>query len=242
MTSTSSKRPQASPGRSGARQVATERREAERRGQRRRAWTWRVLGALVGVIVATAIIIVVARTQRDAAAPTTITGLARVSGQGAADPPPWPVPQSVQSQVRAAGLNLGSMGTAEHYHAHLDVLVDGRVVTVPAGIGVDPTSGTMSALHTHTPDGLLHIEAATKGQPFTLGQLFTEWNVRLTPRQVGSLEVTAGEALVIYVDGKPQSGDPAMLQLKPNQEVTLVFGDPKAKVSVPRSFDFAAAG
>jgi hypothetical protein len=48
---------------------------------------------------------------------------------------------------------------------------------MPANIGVEPITGAMSALHTHETDGTIHIEADTKGELFTQGQLFTQWGV-----------------------------------------------------------------
>ena len=76
--------------------------------------------------------------------------------------PSWPLPTDVPAAVEAAGLRLGPMGTAEHYHPRLTILVAGQPVVMPAGIGMDPQSGAMSALHTHSSDGELHVEAATR--------------------------------------------------------------------------------
>ena len=80
------------------------------------------------------------------------------------------------------------MGTAEHYHPQLRIVIDGSDVPVPPNIGVDPTTGAMSALHTHEGDGTIHIEADTEGEVFTLGQFFTEWGVKLTPDQIGGVQ------------------------------------------------------
>jgi len=104
------------------------------------------------------------------------------------------------------------MGMAEHYHPELAIVVDGQSIDVPAGIGVDPQTGRMSAVHTHTPDGVIHIEAAHPGQEFTLGQLFTEWNVKLGPSQLGSLIAHRG-TIVVTVNGATWTGNPALLQL-----------------------------
>jgi hypothetical protein len=86
----------------------------------------------------------------------------------------------VAARVAAAGLDLGPMGMAEHYHPQLRVIVNGTAVPVPGNVGVDPSTGAMSALHTDEPDGTRHIEADTAGEVFTLGQLFTQWGVQLT--------------------------------------------------------------
>lgn len=152
--------------------------------------------------------------------------------------PPWPAPTDAPARVRAAGLDLGPMGAAEHYHVHLDVLVNGTATPVAADIGVDPATGQMSGLHTHDGSGVVHIEAAAKNQRFTLGQLFTEWNVRLTATQLGGLTSEAGNDLRLFVNGKLVTGDPAALVLRAHQEIALVYGPADAKVQVPGSFDF----
>jgi FAD/FMN-containing dehydrogenase len=199
----------------------------------------RKLLLLVGVgIVALAIVASAAlwsgRERNQAAA-----DLAQVSGLGAEQTPPWPAPADVSARAEKAGIPLGPMGTAEHYHAHLDVLVNGQPVPVPANIGVDPATGTMSVVHTHTPDGVIHVEAARRGQPFTLGQLFTQWNVRLTATQIGGLKVGGETALTMYLNGRKVPGDPATLRLASHQQIALVYGPKGQTVEVPSSYDFA---
>lgn len=166
------------------------------------------------------------------------TDLKSVSGLGDASSPPWTLPADAPAKVKAAGLNLGRMGTADHYHAHLDVNIDGERVPVLEGIGIDPSNGAMSAVHTHSSDGIVHIEATTKGQPFTLGQLFTQWNVRLAEDQIGSLSADGDKTLKAYVNGKAVDGNPAMIRLSERQQIALVFGPEDSPVKPPASFDF----
>jgi hypothetical protein len=135
--------------------------------------------------------------------------------------PPWPAPVDVPARVAAAGLDLGPMGTAEHYHPHLSITVDGKPVPVPPNIGVDPNTGAMSAVHTHEGDGTIHIEAHTVGEKFTLGQLFIQWGVALTPTQVGGVHAKKGEKVRLTSNGTPVPGHPAGLRLEPDQHITL---------------------
>lgn len=137
-------------------------------------------------------------------------------------PPPWPAPtDDVAARVEAAGLDLGPMGTAEHYHPRLEITVAGTPVPVPANIGVDPSTGAMSALHTHETDGTIHIEADTVGEVFTLGQLFTQWGVPLTTTQIGGVRADAGESVTLTSNGDPVTGDPGDLRLEPDQVIVL---------------------
>ena len=130
----------------------------------------------------------------------------------------WPLPVDTQAMVEAAGLTLGPMGMAEHYHPQLTIVADGRRIAVPAGIGMDPVAGAMSALHTHTADGMLHVEASAPGQRFTLGQLFQQWAVHLSDTRLGDLDV---QRVMATVNGQPFDGDPASIVLAPEQEIAL---------------------
>lgn len=137
--------------------------------------------------------------------------------------PPWPAPEDVPARVAAAGLDLGPMGTAEHYHPRLTITIDGEPVAIPPDIGVDPTTGAMSAVHTHEGDGTIHIEAHTVGEVFTLGQLFTQWGVALTPTQIGGAKAHGGDTVRLTSNGTPVPGDPAELRLEPDQRIELVL-------------------
>jgi hypothetical protein len=135
--------------------------------------------------------------------------------------PPWPAPSDVAARVASAGLDLGPMGTAEHYHPHLQIIINGEDVPVPANIGVDPATGAMSALHTHETNGTIHIEADRAGEVFTLGQLFVQWGVKLTPTQIGGVKSTDGQKVTVTSNGVPVAGDPGDLRLRPEQKIVL---------------------
>lgn len=137
--------------------------------------------------------------------------------------PPWPAPVDVAARVEAAGLDLGPMGMAEHYHPRLRIVIDGADVPVPPNIGVDPSTGAMSALHTHEGDGTLHIEADSVGEVFTLGQLFTQWGVALTPQQIGGARSKPGQQVQVTSNGVKVAGSPADLRLEPDQQILLTL-------------------
>jgi hypothetical protein len=141
-----------------------------------------------------------------------------------------------------------------HTHSHLDVLVDGKKVVVPAGIGIDieasagiqssiSPDGTsndyqvttcdapcLSPLHTHDTSGILHTESRNPDEsPYTLGQFFTEWGVRLDDSCVGEF-CTPNTSIVVYLDGKKHDGNPAEIQLKSHLEIAIVIGKPPAVI------------
>jgi hypothetical protein len=139
-------------------------------------------------------------------------------------------------RVAAAGLpGFTSEQLFFHVHAHLDVLVDGAPVPVPAGIGIGGDlvraveAGRskcdvpcISPLHTHDDSGILHVEN-DKERQITLGQLFTEWGVRFTGDCVGGY-CAPEKAHKVFVGGKEYTGDPAGIVLKDREEIAVVIG------------------
>jgi len=134
---------------------------------------------------------------------------------------------------------LGNEMLQVHYHAHLDVIVDGQKVTVPQYIGIDENAQTITALHTHDATGILQIESG-ENIPFTLGQVFTEWGQPLSSTQVGPVAFGADKAVKLIVNGKEVSGDPAQYVLKSHDEVAVWVGPKDATPQVPGSFAFAS--
>ncbi len=86
----------------------------------------------------------------------------------------------------------------------------------------------ISPLHTHFADGVLHTEAK-KDQFNTLGEFFTEWNVRLDSGCVGGY-CRRTATITIYVDGTPAGGDPRAIQLEDKREIAIVIGTPPANI------------
>ncbi len=176
---------------------------------------------------------------------TTIGGLSRVvvhTGQASVPAaqtlPPWPAPTDPAAGEQAAGLTvLPGEGVRQHIHAHLDIEVDGQAVTVPEHLGIDVRRGLYAELHTHADSGVLHVESRDPAARFYLGQLFTEWGVRLNADQLGALNAGDGRRLYVYVDGQRVTGDPARIRLRDHQEILLAFGT-EPPTDVPASFDF----
>jgi hypothetical protein len=153
-----------------------------------------------------------------------------------AGPAPWPEPNQVPDRVASAGLS-GAPGESltVHYHAHLDIFVNGHPEPVAASIGREDAS-FFSPLHTHANSGLIHIEAPSD-QKFTLGMLFTEWGVRLTRICVGGY-CRPGTPISAYIDGR-RTGEPAPdIVLTKGDEIALVIGSPPS--SIPSRWDCRA--
>ncbi len=168
-------------------------------------------------------------SRADGSHPRVLDPCAEVGTSPASDP---------LSRMADAGLVPVTGALVRHDHVHLDIIVDGRKLTIPAGVGqaepVDDGPGrcppppapppdgdcaaghfttplvAISPLHAHTTSGILHIESDRPGR-FTLGQFLEEWGVHL------------GKDLRVYVDGK-RAGSPRSVVLRNGQEIAVVVG------------------
>lgn len=203
-------------------------RQTTARTQRRQR-LWIVTAAAAAIIAVAGVIAIVVTTQAPSA-PVTATSAA----------PPWPAPTDPQARARAAGLTVARMeGSALHIHQHLSVTVDGQSVSVPAGLGVDSDAGSMSALHTHDTSGVIHVESP-EVRRFTLGQLFTEWGVKLGPHQVaGFRDGEDARHVAVFVNGEPTTTPLPELRLQNRQDIAIVVTSGATTPAAPAPFDWA---
>jgi hypothetical protein len=173
---------------------------------------------------------------------------------------PWPRPSRPLRRARAAGLEPERRELLDyHVHAHLDLFVDGDPQVVPLGIGLDvsqlerrtidgkPDVGffdrgpcerpCVSPLHTHNESGIIHTESA-EAEPNTLGQLFTEWGVRMTRRCLGGY-CKPDTPIDVYLDGERFQGDARDIELLDQLEIAIVIGNPPD--AIPSTADFSTA-
>lgn len=194
--------------RARARQAVQEE-EARRQRQNRLA----VAGTLLVAVVA----IVAVSVSRDKGAGGASTA---TSGGLLATPPPWPA-QAVGLFKRLASLNFPPVGD-ESYHAHVLVTVyrDGQQVPVPPTLGYN-TRGEHSSLHTHTPDGVIHMEADNP-YPYELAHVMTAWGVAFDRNRLGSDTTSGTKGAHVYVNGQPAPDVPVVLKDKDN--VVVAYG------------------
>jgi hypothetical protein len=122
-----------------------------------------------------------------------------------------------------------------HFHAHLDVFVNGQPVTVPASIGI-AAQDAISSMHTHDASGIIHIESPN-ARTFTLGQLFTEWQVPLSTTCVNGICNTSGTSWQFSVNGHTFTCDPTTISLTAHQEIAASYGVAPAG-GLPASYPF----
>lgn len=116
---------------------------------------------------------------------------------------------------------------AMHIHQHVAIYDHGAQVIVPDDVGRPLGAQCFYWLHTHTPDGIIHVEAPSL-RSFTLGQFFDVWGAPLSRKNVAGAKPRPGERVVVYVDGKPFAGNPRDIELTVHLDVAIRVGPPYA--------------
>jgi hypothetical protein len=148
---------------------------------------------------------------------------------------PWAPEYSFLAQ-RLSELNFPDQSDiGYHVHAALFVYVDGKQITVPANIGIDPQGRFIAALHTHDTSGVVHMEA-TKPYPFTLGEFINVWGIDFSDTNLGAYHAGNGKVLQLWVNGK-QVSDPVNYKMKPHDVMILGYGKP-GSFPTKKSFNF----
>jgi hypothetical protein len=210
-----------------------EREAQEAKQEQKKKRRRKIFGGLGLLVLVLAIIGFVALSGGDKKTPEEAQkGLQQTQG-------PWPpLTEGLEDRENALGLPAPS-DTIYHVHAQLKVFVNGKPMKVPNNIGIEPTSGFHSSLHSHDEKGVVHMEAV-EPFPFTLGQFFAIWGVTFTPNQIGGFRVGNGLVLEVYLNGKKVPNGPK-LEMKQSDRIVVMFGKPG---SAPKDFklDPAAAG
>ena len=210
---------------------------------------------VVGVVLATA---GCGTAPAQSPAPPSPSAVVAPSASAEAAVIVWPAPPDPMERTIQAGLKPQPKEfKTNHVHAHLDVFVDGKPVTVPSGIGIkidDPAvhrfdepdgsvsyggidfcnEACISPLHTHDVSGIIHTESASP-EPNTLGEFFTEWGVELSATCVA--EHCAPTPITLYIGGEPYEGDPRAVELSDQKVIVIVVGTPPA--TIPTTADFS---
>jgi hypothetical protein len=133
------------------------------------------------------------------------------------------------------GIQCGSKEQlAYHIHSHLAVFDKGNPRALPGGIGipgsqvVNTSEGPVAAggqciywLHTHAPDGVIHVESPTE-RIYTLGDFFDEWHQPLSSIQVAG----ARGPVTALVNGKRWTRPVRAIPLDPHAVIQLAVGKP----------------
>jgi hypothetical protein len=143
----------------------------------------------------------------------------------------WQI-QTIASRPYYAPINGVSCDSMEqggfHIHAHLTVYINGKRVAIPKGIGIAPNGSCFYWLHTHTADGIIHIEAPQQLHNLALDDFLTIWQQGFS--QLGfPQELTQTTGWKIFINGKPFKGSVTSpltteVPLASHDAVTLEYG------------------
>jgi len=112
-----------------------------------------------------------------------------------------------------------------HYHAHLDIFVNGISYAIPADIGIKPQD-CIYWIHTHDISGIIHIESPDN-RTFSLGQFFDIWGKEFNNNQIFDFVVdnSQNKLIHVYINGTNvndlQYRD---ISLHDRQYITIVYG------------------
>jgi len=119
---------------------------------------------------------------------------------------------------------------AYHIHIHLTIYLNGNPTPIPAGIGI-PSDGTCFYwMHTHTSDGIIHIEDPAKLHNLALDDFLAIWRDGFAKLNFPP-QINQHTGWKIYVNGKPFAGvvtSPLNTEvpLASHDLVTLEYGTP----------------
>ncbi len=122
------------------------------------------------------------------------------------------------------------MQNGYHIHVHLTIYVNGQRVTIPKGVGIATDGSCFYWMHTHTSDGIIHIEAPQKLHNLALDDFLTIWHNRFANLNFpAALNQQIGWK--IYINGKPFASPitsplSTEVPLASHDIVTLEYGSP----------------
>ena len=124
-----------------------------------------------------------------------------------------------------------------HYHAHLNIFINGVSYLVPGGIGIKPPE-CIYWLHTHDDSGIIHVESP-ENKSFTLGQFFDVWDKKFNNSQIFDFTANKSEnkTLVVYINGTAvNEAQYREVPIVNHEDITIVYGVPPADIP---SYDFS---
>jgi len=115
-----------------------------------------------------------------------------------------------------------------HIHVHLTIYINGKPYTLPQGVGLAPDGSCDYWMHTHTSDGIIHIEAP-ENRNLSLDDFLNIW-YKVFPK-LNPPPQLAQTGWKIYLNGKPRTDLVAAplhieMPLTSHNFITMEFGTP----------------
>ena len=126
--------------------------------------------------------------------------------------------------------------TAYHIHAHVTIYINGKQVPIPQSIGIASDQSCFYWLHTHTDDGVVHIEFPRQGTP-TLGNFLDIWGQSFNSLGFQN-ELASSAGWTVYVNGEKVNENFNQLVLQAHQVITIAYNSPN--ITPDTSFNWPA--
>lgn len=107
-----------------------------------------------------------------------------------------------------------------HYHARLEIIQDGKNITVPKNIGL--IADCIHPVHTHDASGVIHIDYP-KNINFTLGDLFDTQGIIFNDNQIGSIKTFDEYTITVEVNKKIIKKNYRNIQLKDLERIKIII-------------------
>jgi hypothetical protein len=144
---------------------------------------------------------------------------------------PAPFGRLVAAAAPSGRFSCGRAGRRP-YGVHVELFAAGRVVIVPAGIGIAPPqrrTGSLTVagrcaypLRTVEPTGVVEVDRGAG--PATVGELFTLWGQPLDTRHLAGFVAPRRGAVRGYLNGRRWSGSPRRIPLRRHASIVLEVG------------------
>ncbi len=181
-----------------------------------------------------------------------LVGVLLLTGAASAAPVPTPIgvgagflvgptsPAVARAEPVAGDRCLRSPGA--RVLAHVELFARGRVLLLPAGIGMAPPLARDGAyvrrgrcsysLRTTAPTGVVEVAV---GRPRTIGHLFRLWGQPLARARLAGFRDATGRGVRAWVAGRRWRGDVRRIPLAPHAQIVVEIGP---YVPPHRSFRF----
>jgi hypothetical protein len=146
---------------------------------------------------------------------------------------------TLKPRLKAIGLHaLPREALKLHTHQRMAILVNGKPIFLPAGIGIDVHGKFIGELHTHDYSGIIHVESPVN-RPFTLGEFFDVWGLRFSSHCLGGYCATTKKHVLVWADGKQVKTDPRKVRLTDHLSLVVAYGTPDSVPKpIPKHFPF----
>ena len=151
-------------------------------------------------------------------------------GMFGADPIPTPIgvgprfhpPAATVAVIRAEPVGrFRCVSGGRRYGVHVEVFARGRVVIVPAGIGVAVARGCSYPARTLEPTGVIEVR---RGSSLTLGDFFRIWGQPFSITCLAGFRTTGSAPVRAYVAGRRWRASLRSIPLRRHAQIVLELG------------------